>query len=103
MREKPHRLDSVAEKALAELANTFHTPYQVYNMAKLADMKFPSFTVDGQEFPMDYSLYEDDYEYDPRTQVRRTAFEVFYAKLRGFEAIFDRDLFTDKVDIMLCT
>ena len=125
LREKPHRLEADTEKALAALSNTFNTPYQVYNMAKLADMKFPSFTVDGQEFPMGYSLYEDDYEYDRRTPVRRAAFEVFYGKLReyenvtaaayqaqvqmektfadlrGFETVFDRNLFTDKVDISL--
>ena len=87
LREKPHRLEADTEKALAALSNTFNTPYQVYNMAKLADMKFPSFAVDGQEFPMGYSLYEDDYEYDRRMPVRRAAFEVFYGKLREYENV----------------
>ncbi len=122
LRSKPHMLDASTERALAALSNTFNTPYQVYNMAKLADMRFPSFTVDGQEYPLGYSLYEDDYEYDSRTEVRRAAFEAFYKKLgeyknvtaaayqaqvqmektfanlRGFRTVFDRNLFADKVD-----
>lgn len=125
LREKPHHLEGAVEKALAALTNTFNAPYQIYNMAKLADMRFPSFTVNGQEFPLGYSLYEDDYEYDPRTEVRRAAFEAFYKKLgeyvnttaaayqaqvqmektmadlRGYESVFHRNLFEQQVDITL--
>lgn len=125
LREKPHRLDASTERVLAALSNTFQTPYQVYNMAKLADMRFPSFQVDGQEYPLGYSLFEDDYEYDARTPVRRAAFEAFYKKLgeyvnvtaaayqaqvqmdktfadlRGFTTMFERDLLQNKVDITL--
>ena len=122
LRQKPHRLASDTERVLAALSPTFYAPYQIYNMAKLADMRFPSFTADGQEFPLGYSLFEDDYEYDPRTKVRRAAFDAFYGKLkeytyvtaaayqtqiqtekvmsslRGFENIFDSLLFDQKVD-----
>ncbi len=125
LREKPHHLDAATEKVLAALSNTFDTPYQVYNAAKLADMRFPSFTALGQEFPLGYSLFEDNYEYDSRREVRHAAFHAFYKKLReyenvtaaayqsyarmqktfadlrGFESIFHMDLFVDKVDIAL--
>ena len=87
LRQKPHQLQPETERVLTALAPSFNTPYQVYNMAKLADMRFPTFSAGGQEFPLGYSLYEDDYEYDPRTEVRRNAFTAFYGKLREYENV----------------
>lgn len=87
LRRKPHQLQPETEKVLAALMPTFNTPYQVYNMAKLADMKFPSFTVDGEEYSLGYSLFEDAYEYEPRTEVRRKAFSEFSKKLREYENV----------------
>lgn len=86
-RQKPYQLAPETEKALAALRMTFNTPYEVYNMAKLADMQFPSFTVDGKEYPLGYSLFEDDYEYERDTAVRRAAFDAFSAKLRQYENV----------------
>jgi oligoendopeptidase F len=86
-RRKPYQLAPETEKALAALQMTFNTPYEVYNMAKLADMQFPSFTVDGKEYPLGYSLFEDDYEYERDTAVRRAAFDAFSAKLRQYENV----------------
>ena len=86
-RQKPYQLAPETEKALAALQMSFDTPYEVYNMAKLADMQFPSFTVDGKEYPLGYSLFEDDYEYERDTAVRRAAFDVFSAKLRQYENV----------------
>ena len=43
-------------------------------MAKLADMKFPSFRAAGEEHPLGYSLYEDHYSHEGDTEVRRAAF-----------------------------
>lgn len=86
-RQKPYQLAPETEKALAALQMTFNTPYEVYNMAKLADMQFPSFTVDGKEYPLGYSLFEDDYEYERDTAVRRAAFDAFSAKLRQYENV----------------
>ena len=121
LREKPHKLHPEAERVLSAISPTINSPYEVYNVTKLADMKFDSFTVDGEEFPLGYSLFEDDYEYDPRTNVRRAAFEAFSKKikqyenvtataynatvqhektmatLRGFDSVFDSLLFPQKV------
>lgn len=85
LRRKPHRLSPETEQVLAALSPALQTPYAVYNMAKLADMKFDSFTVNGKEYPLGYSLFEDDYEYSADTAVRRAAFEGFYQKLRQYE------------------
>ncbi len=125
LRKKPHLLNPETEKVLAALSQTTNVPYEIYNTAKLADMKFPDFEVDGKKYPLGYSLFEDDYEYDERTDVRRAAFEAFSAKLheyenvtaaaynanvqydktmadlRGFDNVFDSLLFGQHVDISL--
>lgn len=121
LREKPHRLSAETEKILAALSPVFNAPYDIYHMTKLADMKFGSFTVNGREYPLGYSLFEDEYEYEADTDVRRAAFRAFsdklreyenttaatyntyltqqriMAKQRGFADMFEADLFTDHV------
>lgn len=121
LHEKPHRLSAETEKVLAALSPVFNAPYDIYHMTKLADMKFGSFTVNGREYPLGYSLFEDEYEYEADTDVRRAAFRAFsdklreyenttaatyntyltqqriMAKQRGFADMFEADLFTDHV------
>ncbi len=122
IREKPHQLHPEAERVLAAISHTAGLPYEVYEVSKLADMHFGPFTVGGETYPLGYSLFEDDYEYDGRTQVRRAAFQEFskklrqyrnitatayngqvqhekvLSKLRGFDNVFDYLLFDQKVD-----
>jgi len=122
LRQKPHQLQPETERVLAALRPALNAPYQIYNVAKLADMKFPSFQADGEEHPLSYGLYENSYQYDPRTSVRRAAFDAFSRKLReyenttaaayqaqvqkekvlaglqGFDSVFDKLLFWQKVD-----
>ena len=121
LRRKPHQLHPETERALAALSQTIYAPYQIYNMAKLADMKFDSFMAEGKEYPLGYSLFEDNYEYERDATIRRTAFDVFskkireyenvtaaayntqvqtektMASLRGFDSVFDSLLFPQKV------
>jgi len=85
LRKKPHRLHPEAERVLAAISNTADAPYEIYHITKLADMKFNSFTVDGIEYPLGYSLFEDNYEYDARTEVRRAAFHEFSKKIKEYE------------------
>lgn len=122
LRGKPYLLNPETERVLTALSQTTGAPYEIYNTVKLADMKFPDFEVDGRKYPLGYSLFEDDYEYDERTDVRRTAFEAFSSKLceyenvtaaaynaavqyektmadlRGFDNVFSSLLFGQKVD-----
>ncbi len=121
LRTKPHLLHPEAERVLAALSRTIQAPDQIYNMAKLADMKFDAFTAEGREYPLGYSLFEDNYAYEINTAVRRAAFDAFSAKirqyenvtatayntqvqtektiatLRGFDSVFDSLLFGQKV------
>jgi len=122
LRDKPHRLHPEAERVVSALSQSiYNAPYEIYNTAKLADMKFDPFQVNGKEYPLGYTLFEDDYEYEPDTQVRRAAFDAFSKKiseyenvtaaayntnvqtektlatLRGFDSVFDYLLFDQKV------
>ena len=85
IREKPHILSEKEEKLLSKLNPVLDTPYQVYNMTKLADIVFPSFRIEGKEYNMGYSLFEDDYQYEKDTEVRRKAFEVFSKEIKKYE------------------
>ena len=85
LRGKAHRLHPETEKALAALAPVFDAPYEIYQTVKLADMNFGSFSVNGKEYPLGYSLFEDDYEFESDTAVRRAAFRAFSDKLRQYE------------------
>ena len=87
LRMKPHLLHPDTERAVAALSQTIQAPYQIYNMAKLADMKFDNFSVDGREYPLGYSLFENNYEYERDTAVRRGAFDAFSAKIREYENV----------------
>ena len=121
LRRKPHVLEPETEKALAALGEFMETPYQVYNQAKLSDMRFDDFDVNGKKYPLGYSLFEDNYEYEKDTAVRRAAFRHFsdklrqyqnvtaaaynayvcrdkrIAELRGFKSVFDYLLFEEEV------
>ena len=118
---KPHMLSPETERVLTALGRSFEAPYTLYNTMKLADISFAPFTAEGKEYPLGYSLFEDDYEYESNTAVRRAAFRGFYdtlkryqnttaaaynacvtgektmAELRGFDSVFDSLLFEQKV------
>lgn len=83
--KKAHMLSPETEKALTALGRSFGVPYEVYNTMKLADISFEPFTVEGREYPLGYSLFEDDYEYVEDTAVRRAACRAFYDTLQKYE------------------
>ncbi|MBQ6462833.1 MAG: oligoendopeptidase F [Pseudobutyrivibrio sp.] len=83
-REKPHRLSPETEKAMASMRETIEAPYNIYETSKLADMSFPDFEVNGKKHPLGYSLFEDNYEYERDTDIRRAAFKAFSDKLRDY-------------------
>jgi oligoendopeptidase F len=70
---------------LSALSSTLGAPYQIYNRAKLADMDFGTFTVDDQEYPLSFVLFEGEWEYEHDTKIRREAFEAFSKKLREYQ------------------
>ena len=122
MRNKQHALHPEVEKALSALSSTLGAPYQIYNRAKLADMDFGTFTVNGKEYPLSFVLFEGEWEYEQDTEIRREAFNAFSKKLReyqhtiatsyqvqvrkektmatlrGFDSVIDSLLFSQSVD-----
>lgn len=121
-RDKEYALHPEVERVLAALSGTLEAPYSIYEQAKLADMDFKNFTVDGVEHPLSFVLFENEWEYENDTEVRRAAFEAFSSKLReyqhtiaaayqtqvqkektmstlrGFDSVIDSLLFPQKVD-----
>jgi oligoendopeptidase F len=84
-REKLHVLHPEVERVLAALSGTLEGPYKIYEQAKHADMDFKSFTVEEKEYPLGYALFENEYEYECDTKVRRAAFKAFSDKLKEYE------------------
>lgn len=122
MRQKPYVLHPEVEKTLSALSGSLSSPQRIYNMAKLADMDFGTFTVNGKEYPLSFILFEGEWEYEEDREIRRAAFEAFSNKLReyqhtiagtyqtqiqkektlsdlrGFDSVIDSLLFPQKVD-----
>jgi oligoendopeptidase F len=121
-RSKSHTLHPEVERVLSALSGTLNSPYGIYNRAKLADMDFGTFTVEGKEYPLSFVLFENEWEFETDTKVRRVAFDAFssklkeyqhtvagtyqtqiqkektLSKLRGFDSVIDSLLFPQKVD-----
>lgn len=119
---KKYALHPEVERVLSALSETLEAPYSIYNQTKLVDMDFKSFTVNGEDYPLSFGLFEDEWEYESDTTVRRAAFNAFSSKLkeyqhtiaaayqtqvqkektiaslRGFDSVFDHLLFRQKVD-----
>lgn len=82
--KKNHQLNAQTEQALAALSGSLSAPYGLYNTTKLVDMQFDNFEVDGQSYPLNYNLFEGDWELETNTSVRRAAFDAFSKKLRDY-------------------
>ncbi|MBW9153006.1 oligoendopeptidase F [Clostridium estertheticum] len=121
-RFKKHSLHPEVEKVLAALSGTLDSSYSTYETSKLSDMDFENFIVDGIEYPLSYVLFEDEWEYETDTKIRRAAFKAFSLKLgeykntvaalyqthvqkektiatlRGFDSVIDSLLFPQQVE-----
>ncbi|MET4559896.1 oligoendopeptidase F [Lysinibacillus parviboronicapiens] len=85
LKQKPHQLQPEVEKALAALSSTFEAPYEIYNTTKLVDMNFGEFEANGKKHPLSFVLFENDWELEVDTNVRRAAFDAFSSKLRDYQ------------------
>ena len=121
-RFKKHSLHPEVEKILSALSGTLDSSYSTYETTKMSDMDFENFIVDGTEYPLSYVLFEDEWEYESDTKIRRAAFEAFSSKLgeykntvaalyqtqvqkektlatlRGFDSVIDSLLFPQQVE-----
>jgi oligoendopeptidase F len=88
IRDKPHSLSPELESAFAQFSQALNQPYQTYLTSKIADMKFPDFTVEGKAYPNSFVLFENEWEYEQDHNVRRAAYEAFYSKLAEYQGGF---------------
>ncbi|MBU1094283.1 MAG: oligoendopeptidase F [Firmicutes bacterium] len=83
--DKKYALIPEVEKALIALSPVLNISYINYNRFKLADMKFNDYVVDDVTYPNSFTLFENEYEYEGNTLVRRKAYETFYQKLAEYQ------------------
>ena len=121
-REKQYKLTPEEERTISALSPVLDSFQQIYNKAKLADLEFESFEVEGEEYPLSFVKFENEYQLESDKSVRRRAFEEFSCSLsdyqhtmaatystqiqkekiladrRGYDSIFSYLLFDQKVD-----
>ncbi|WP_062356777.1 oligoendopeptidase F [Bacillus kwashiorkori] len=86
---KPFTFSPETEQVLAALSETHNAPYMIYNRSKLVDMQFQSIEDEnGQLLPMSFALYEDRYELEPNTTIRRKAYDSFVTTLKHYKNTF---------------
>ncbi|WP_413632914.1 oligoendopeptidase F [Mesobacillus jeotgali] len=83
---KKHKLSPETEEVLAALGEVHSAPYNIYGMAKLADMQFSSIQdEEGNELSVSFAVFESRYEFSPDTYVRRKAYESFVSTLKQYK------------------
>jgi oligoendopeptidase F len=99
--DKKYALSPDVEKTLVALSPVLNAAYMNYNRFKITDMKFNDFVVDGITYPNSFTLFENEYEYETKTEVRRKAYETFYEKLaeyqNGFASNYHAHLQREKI------
>lgn len=84
----PHRLDPKVENALSLLSGTLDAPYEIYNMAKLADMTFEPIKTKDKTIEMNFGYFEDALAFDNDDTIRHQAFDHFSKALKEHENTF---------------
>lgn len=85
LRKRPHRLSAESEELLTALDGaTGSLPEGIYQAAKFADLSFPDFEVNGENYPLSFASYEEFYAMHADTDVRREAFRVFSDNLEKY-------------------
>ena len=119
--QKPYILSKEVEESLSKLNLVLEAPLTGYDNTKLVDMSFDDFELDGKNYEMSFVKFENEYQLEPDTKVRRKAYENFsntldkykhtvatyyntqvqkekiLSKMRGYDSVFDYLLFDQKV------
>lgn len=85
LRRKKHRLGAETESVLAALTPSLELPFTIYEQTKHADMDFGRFTAGDKELPLSFVLFENEYNLEADTEIRRRSFEKFSATLKQYE------------------
>lgn len=105
LKKKEHLLSREAEAAMAALSPVLQSPVDLYNQIKQGDIRFPEFTVGGRSYSMTYPQFENRYETETDTELRRKAAEVFYRELDhhkvGTAAVYNMQVQREKIESRL--
>ncbi|SEM04584.1 oligoendopeptidase F [Paenisporosarcina quisquiliarum] len=85
LKKKKYQLHPEVEKTLAAYSASFGAPYKLYDTTKMLDISFDNFEVNGQEYPLSYVSFENDWEAESDPEKRRAAFDAFSKKLREYQ------------------
>ncbi|MFD2042746.1 oligoendopeptidase F [Ornithinibacillus salinisoli] len=86
LEEKPYTLAPEIEETLAALSEVHGAPYMIYGRSKSSDMVFDSIEdEEGNELPMSAALYEDRYELETNSRIRRDAYDSFTKTLNQYK------------------
>ena len=83
--EKPHILSKEVEETLSKLNLVLEAPLTGYDNTKLVDMSFEDFEIDGKNYEMSFVKFENEYQLEPNTKVRRKAYENFAQTLDKYK------------------
>ncbi|SFL56866.1 oligopeptidase F. Metallo peptidase. MEROPS family M03B [Gracilibacillus orientalis] len=86
LEQKPYTLAPEIEETLAALGEVHDAPFMIYERSKSSDMTFDSIQDNnGNELPMSAALYEDRYELEADTRIRRDAYQSFIKTLNQYK------------------
>ncbi|MGN8646507.1 oligoendopeptidase F [Gracilibacillus sp. HCP3S3_G5_1] len=96
LEQKPHTLTPEVEETLAALGEVHDAPYMIYERSKSSDMTFDSLKDDsGNTLPMSAALYEDRYESEANTRIRREAYQSFTKTLNQYKHTYSATYATE--------
>lgn len=100
LRDQPYYLGKDQEALLTSLGQVLNAPYGTYNKAKLADLKFDDFEVNGKTYPLSFVYYENVLEFHEDHDVRHAAYKHFNEGLKKYEqtiaAIYQTQVLKEK-------
>ena len=80
-----HKLSKEVEETIIAFSPTLNAAYTNYQRFKFIDMKFSDFEVNGKKYANSFTLFENEWEYEPNTDIRRKAYESFYETLSNYQ------------------
>ncbi|MDX8044448.1 oligoendopeptidase F [Gracilibacillus sp. S3-1-1] len=96
LEKKEHTLAPEIEETLAALGQVHDAPYMIYQRSKSSDMTFESIQDDdGAPLPMSAALYEDRYEEETNTRIRREAYQSFTKTLNQYKHTYSATYATE--------
>ena len=99
--KKDHILDDNSEELLSKLKPVFEWPYRNYNDMRYGDIKIDSIEVSGKNIKLDHNNFEEYYETDKNTELRRKAFISYHKALKDYQyadgSVYNSQVTNDKL------